>query len=195
MAVGRIPVVMFLKYDPKDAIIVLCGFIFGPLSALTVTVIVSLFEMLSVSETGFIGLLMNIIASASFACTASLIYKKNRTLKGAVIGLIAGSALMTAMMLLWNYLITPFYMGYPREAVAELLVPVFLPFNLIKAGINSAFAFLMYRPLTLALRRTNMLPPSEQAKNKKTNAVVITALSMFTLVTFVLLALVLAGKL
>ena len=31
---------------------------------------------------------------------------------------------MTIIMLLWNYLITPLYMGYPREAVVEMLLTV-----------------------------------------------------------------------
>ena len=67
---------------------------------------------------------MNIISSCTLVCTASYIYKKKRTLSGAVIGLVSGTLIMTLAMLLWNYLITPIYMGYPREAVAELLLPI-----------------------------------------------------------------------
>ena len=70
---------------------------------------------------------MNILSTCAFACTASAIYRKKRTLAGAVAGLAAGCAVMVSAMLLWNYLITPLYMGYPREAVAELLLPAFLP--------------------------------------------------------------------
>lgn len=77
MVVGRVPIVLFLKYDPKDVIITLGGLIWGPLIALWVSVIVSVIEMLSVSETGVLGCLMNIISTCSFACTASFIYKKN----------------------------------------------------------------------------------------------------------------------
>ena len=84
MVVGRVPVVLFLKYDPKDVTITLGGLIWGPLTALWVSVIVSVIEMLSVSETGVLGCLMNIISTCSFACTASFIYKKRRTWSGAV---------------------------------------------------------------------------------------------------------------
>ena len=107
MLVGRVPVVMFLKYDPKDVIIALGGLVFGPMSALLISVVVSLVEMLTASDTGFIGLVMNILSTAAFACTASAIYKKKRTIHGAVLGMVVGTVFMTAVMLLWNYLITP----------------------------------------------------------------------------------------
>ena len=118
MVVGRIPMVLFLSYDPKDVIIAIGGFIFGPLEAFIISFIVSLIEMFTVSDTGVIGAIMNLVSTCSFACTAAIIYKKNHTLKGAVIGLLCGLAAMVVVMLLWNYLLTPIYMGYPREAVA-----------------------------------------------------------------------------
>lgn len=58
-------------------------------------------------------------------------------------------------MLLSNYLIAPYYMGYPREAVAELLIPAFLPFNLIKGGLNVLGTILLYKPAVIALQHTD----------------------------------------
>lgn len=167
VVIGRIPVVLFLKYDPKDIIITLGGLIWGPMTSFIVSVIVSLIEMMTISENGPIGLIMNIVSTCSFACTASVIYKKKRTLSGAVIGLAAGSLTMVVVMLLWNYLITPIYMGYPREAVAELLIPAFLPFNLLKAGLNAGFTFLLYKPITMALRRAGYLSDSQNMQSRK----------------------------
>ena len=154
---GRIPIVLFLSYDPKDVIIAIGGFIFGPLSAFIISAVVSLVEMVTISNTGPIGCVMNIISSCTLVCTASYIYKKKRTLSGAVIGLVSGTLIMTLAMLLWNYLITPIYMGYPREAVAELLLPVFLPFNLVKGGLNTAITLLLYKPVVTALRRAKLI--------------------------------------
>ena len=94
---------------------------------------------------------MNVISSCSFACTASFLYKRRRTLPGAAAGLLAGWVCMVCVMLFWNYLVAPIYMGYPRQAVAQLLLSVFLPFNLIKGGVNAALTLLLYRPLTAAL--------------------------------------------
>ena len=45
VVVGRVPVVLFLKYDPKDIIITLGGLIWGPLTSFIVSVIVSMIEM------------------------------------------------------------------------------------------------------------------------------------------------------
>ena len=99
----RIPVVLFLEYEPKDIIITLGGFIWGPLTSFIVSVIVSLIELVTISEDGILGFVMNIISTCSFACTAAFIYKKKRTLSGAIIGLCAGTLLMVVVMLLWNY--------------------------------------------------------------------------------------------
>ncbi len=167
VVIGRIPVVLFLKYDPKDIIITLGGLIWGPMTSFIVSVVVSLIEMVTISENGVLGCIMNIISTCSFACTASVIYKKKRTLSGAVTGLVTGSLMMVLVMLLWNYLITPIYMGYPREAVAKLLVPAFLPFNLLKAGLNAGFTFLLYKPITTALRKTGYISDSQNMQSRK----------------------------
>ena len=195
MAVGRIPVIMFLKYDPKDVIIAIGGFIFGPLSAFIVSLLVSLVEMFTVSDTGFIGFIMNVISTCAFACTAAYIYERKRTLKGAIIGLISGTLLMTGVMILWNYLITPLYLGYPREAVVEMLIPAFLPFNLLKGGLNTALTMLLYKPLVGALRKSNLIPaPANDAPIKKTSLGVILTFGLI-LVTCILIILVLNGVL
>lgn len=191
MVVGRIPVVLFLKYDPKDVIITLGGLIWGPMTSCIVSVIVSVIEMLSVSETGMIGCVMNIVSTCSFACTASIIYKKKHTLSGAVIGLAAGSLTMIGVMLLWNYLVTPLYMGYPREAVKELLLPAFLPFNALKAGLNAGFTFLLYKPVVTALRKSGYIT-TETAKTKE-RPVGLMLLAATIIITCILLILSLNG--
>lgn len=90
MVVGRIPIILFLKYDPSDVIVTLGGFIWGPMTSCIVSVIVATLEMITVSDTGILGCIMNIVQTLSFACTASVIYKKKHTLSGAVIGLASG---------------------------------------------------------------------------------------------------------
>ena len=90
VAFGRIPVVLFLKYDPKDVIIALGGLSLGPGAAALISVIVSLLEMITISDNGIIGFLMNVISTCSFACTAAIIYKKKHNFTGAVLGLLSG---------------------------------------------------------------------------------------------------------
>ena len=107
VALIRVPVVLFLSYEPKDVIITIGAFLLGPMAGLIVSFAVAFLEMISISQTGPIGALMNFLSSAIFACSAAWVYKKKHTLVGAVLGLLCGSALMIAAMLLWNYLITP----------------------------------------------------------------------------------------
>ena len=71
----RIPVVLFLKYEAKDIVIAMGGFIFGPLTAFIISIIVSFMEMITISTEGYVGFFMNIISTCSFVCTASYIYK------------------------------------------------------------------------------------------------------------------------
>ena len=193
MFVARIPVVLFLKYDPKDVVIAIGGFLFGPLTSFVISAVVSLVEMFTVSETGFWGLLMNILSSCSFACTAAFLYKKRHNRKGAVIGLISGVAAMVAVMMLWNYLITPIYMGYPRAAVAELLLPAFLPFNLLKGGLNAAITILLYKPVVTALRKAGLAPESKGDAVAPQGSLGVTLAALMALVTCVLLVLVMKG--
>jgi len=196
MLVGRIPLVLWLKYDPKDVIIAIGGFLYGPLSAAAVSLVVSLVEMISTSETGFIGLVMNVLSTCSFICPAAWMYQRKRTIRQAVKGLLVGAVLMTGTMVLWNYLITPLYMNQPRSDVVAMLVPVFVPFNLLKAGLNTALILLLYQPVNTALRKTGLLPPASQrsaAQSGRRVSLGVTALALVLLATCVLLALVYRG--
>ena len=143
-----INVMGFLNFDFKDAVIAICGFMFGPLPAVIVSVIVSFIEMITISSTGPIGLLMNVLSTCAFVVPAAVIYKARKKFSGALIGLIAGVLCMTGIMILWNWLITPIYMGMPREVVVGYLVPVFLPFNLIKGIVVSVLTFLLYQRIS-----------------------------------------------
>ena len=190
----NIPVVSvdFLKYEPKDVIITLGGFMFGPVSAALLSVVVSFLEMVTISSTGIIGCVMNILSTWGFACVATLIYKRVHTLKGAIIGLAAGCLTATALMLLWNYLITPLYMGLEREAVVEMLLPIFLPYNLLKCAMNAALTMLIYKPLVTALRRANLLEPSgAQAAGTRNMGIIL--VSLLVVATCILCVLVLRG--
>ena len=163
VVVARIPVIMFLKYEPKDVIITFGGFLYGPVAALLISAVVSFLEMI----------VMNVLSTAAFACVASLIYKKKHTLSGAVLGLLAGTASMILVMIAWNYLLTPLYMGTPRADIATMLLPVFLPFNALKGTLNSALVLLFYRPLITGLRAANLFPRSEVIQKPKTSSKII----------------------
>lgn len=193
--VGKIiPNVMFLSYEPKDAVIVIAGFIFGPMASAIITVLVSFIEMITISSTGPYGFIMNTISTCAFSVPAAWIYKKYRSQQGAVAGLAAGVVILAATMVMWNYIITPLYMGQPREVVAGMLATLFLPFNLIKGGINAGLALLLYKPVVGALRKAKLVEPSS-SEHKGKFSVGFTIFSLAVLVTFVLLFLAMIGVL
>ena len=183
-----IPAVSFLRFDPKDIVIVIGGFILGPLSALIISVVVALVQMFTTSSTGLIGFFMNVVSSVAFACTAAYIYSKKRTLSGAVIGLAAGTVAMTTLMVLWNYILTPIFMGWPREAVVAILWPGIVPFNIFSGVLNSAIILLAYKPITAGLAAANLIPtkPNKTGKAKIFNPALI-AISSFVIITAVVL--------
>lgn len=151
-----IPSVAFLKYDPKDIVIVMGGFIFGPMSAFIMSVICAVLEILFRGGT-ILDVLMNVISTSTFACVAAFLYKKNHSRRGAVTGLVLGALLSTACMLLWNFIITPIYFSIPRAEVVKLLLPGILPFNLLKTGLNACITFVFFKGVVKALRKANLV--------------------------------------
>lgn len=192
---GLIPlrVAGFLDYDPKDIIIVIAGFILGPVSAIIISVITSLLELITISATGPIGFAMNIISTGFFVVPAVVIYQRKRTFPRAIIGLCVGVLSMCVAMMLWNYLITPLYMvGTTREMVAKMLPTVFLPFNLVKGTLNAALAMLLYKPVVNAMRHAHLLDKAEKKKGDVKALLIIGCLMVA--VICVLGLLILGGK-
>lgn len=180
--VGAAP---FLTYDAKDVVIVLAGLMFGPIPALLMSVVVAFLEMVTHSATGYWGFLMNALASAAFACPVAVIYQRSRSMKGAILGIFVGIVTATGVMLLWNYLVVPLYTGWPREIVVSLLLPAFLPFNLIKTTLNGALVLLVYKPITTALKASRLYRPTPVAKGGRLN------IGLMLAAAFVVLSLVL----
>ena len=99
-------------------------------------------------------------------------------------------------MLLWNYIMVPLYTpSMSREAVAGMLLPAFLPFNLLKGGINVALTLLLYKPLVRALRAVHMLPEKQEAKPASKGVVGVMLAAVAVLLACVLIILVLQGVL
>jgi len=189
-----VPAVGFLGYEPKDVILVIAGFIFGPIAPLLMISVIALLEGFTTSVLGLIGIPMNFIASVSFCCTAAAIYKKWRTLFGAAVGLAVGVVVNTVVMLLWNYSLTPILMGIPREQVEALLIPGFLPFNLIKGALNASIAMLLYKPLRMALAGARLLPKSEELAENTSGKINIGALLVSALIVLTCVLVVLSWQ-
>ena len=157
--VVRFPV-MFLTFDAKDAVIAIASFIYGPISAIIISLVAALIELVTISSTGIYGFIMNFLSSAAFSLTASIIYSRRKTIASAIIGLYVGVAVVVAVMMGFNVLVTPHYLGVATREVVAMLPSILLPFNLAKALMNAAFAMFLYKPAVVALRRAGLVTKS-----------------------------------
>lgn len=152
------PVAGFLSLDFKDAVIAMASFVYGPVAAVLIALIAAFIEFVTISSTGWYGFIMNFASSAVFSLVASLVYKRKKTLNGALIGFIAAIIATTSVMLLLNIFVTPLYMaqiGVPLDTagIIDMIPLILLPFNLSKSVINSALAMMLYKPISSSLRR------------------------------------------
>lgn len=153
-----IPVLTFnFTLDFKDALICIGAFLYGPLAGVIISFIAAFIEFVSISGTGVQGLIMNFASSAVFSFVASFIYTRRKNLNMAIIGLYAGVASMTAVMLALNLVVTPLYTGFPVSAVLAIIPTVLLPFNLAKGLVNGAIALMLYKPVVIAMRRAKLV--------------------------------------
>jgi len=156
MMVIRFPIIPsapFLEYEPGDVPALIGAFLYGPGAGLLITTVVSLIQAITVSAgSGWIGAIMHMVATGTMVLVAGLIYKRMHSFKGAVIGLLAGSVGMTLIMIPLNLFFTTRFLGVPVEAVKAMIVPVIIPFNLIKAVGNSALTVLVYKSVAKILR-------------------------------------------
>lgn len=188
MTYVKIPV-LFLSLEVKDAVIVLCTLLFGPIYGLVIAVLVPFLEMVTHSSTGVYGFVMNVLSSITFSMVTGLIYKYKKSFYGAIVGLLSGVFAVTAVMVLANLLITPYYMGATTQAVAALIPKVLLPFNLVKATLNGAIVLLLYKPLSDVLKRTGFLPKKQLAagevprERNKARSIVVTVVAAAVIVT------------
>ena len=152
-----IPQASFLEYDPADIPILIVTFAYGPLAGLVVTAVAALVQGLTVSgHSGVYGILMHIISTGSYVLVAGIIYKLRHNRTGASIALICGVLVSAVVMVAANLIITPIFLDAPVEVVKAMLLPVIIPFNLIKAGINGVVTFLLYKPISNFIKERGM---------------------------------------
>lgn len=147
------PPLPFLEYDIADIPILLCTFLWGPLNGFLLTVVVSLLQGLTVSsQSGVIGIFMHIVATGAYCVVSGIIYKHKKTKKNALVSIIAGACAMTTVMVAWNLLVTPYFMGMPVKTVVTLL-PLIILFNFSKALINGVGTWFVYKPVSKYLKK------------------------------------------
>lgn len=142
-----IPAAPFLEYDMADVPILIATFLFGTIPALTVLFIVSVIQAFLFGGNGWVGLLMHFAASGALVVLVGVFYKHRHKFKDAIAGMVLGTIAMTAIMIPMNYIFTVHFFGTPKEVVDAMMLPGIIPFNLIKASLNSIIGGVIFKAL------------------------------------------------
>jgi riboflavin transporter FmnP len=135
----------FLKFDASAVAALIGGFSYGPAAGSLIGILIAWIHGLFSGNLW--GALMNSVVVLAFVLPAAFVYKRQRSTVAAVVGLIISCVCMVIVAILMNLLVTPLYMGVPTEAVISMIVPILLPFNILKALINAVLAFVLERSL------------------------------------------------
>lgn len=147
----------FLSFDLKDSVMAIGAMFFGPACGFAMSLLVSTIELVTISSTGIYGYIMNLLSSIVFVCVGSFVYSRKRDMTGALIGMLLSVVSVVAVMLGANLVITPYYMHVSVEDVRSMLLPLLLPFNLTKAVFNASLVFLLYKPVSTALKASGFI--------------------------------------
>lgn len=147
------PAAPYLKYDLMDIPMIIAGMTLGPIGGALVLFIGCAMQSILFGEGGVPGFVMHLLASGALVLVSSLIYSKYKNTKGMIIGLVAGSLAMTALMIPLNLIITVYWYGVPMDVVKAGLIPVTIPFNLIKSGLNSLITFAVVMAIKPVMQR------------------------------------------
>lgn len=157
----------FIKMDFSDLPALLGAFALGPVYGVVISLLKNILHILiKGTSTAAVGELANFILGAAFSFTAGLIYKKNRTRKGALLGAFLGAAVMAVVSLPSNYFITypaySIFYGMSMEAILKAYQAILpsvknifqcllifnLPFTFVKGALDVCLCMLIYKPLS-----------------------------------------------
>lgn len=158
----------FVKMDFSELPALLAAFSLGPVSGAVVCLVKNLVN-LTMSSTNGVGELCNFLLGICFVIPAGLIYRHKKTRRSALIGALAGAAVMALCSVPVNYFISyPFYTAFmPLDTIIGMyqkLIPsvdgllaclvIFnAPFTLLKGLLDMVLAFLIYKPLSPLLHK------------------------------------------
>lgn len=154
----------FYEIDFSEVPVLICSFALGPVAGVITELCKVLLKLvITGTTTAFVGDLANFIVGCSMVLPASIIYWVRKSKKGAIIGLVSGTVIMTVFGSLFNavYLLPKFAQlyGMPMDAligmgtainssitsVSTLVLYAVVPFNLLKGGLLFIITTLLYK--------------------------------------------------
>ncbi|MDY2986916.1 MAG: ECF transporter S component [Peptoniphilus sp.] len=159
----------FIKLDISDLPAMVGAFTMGPVAGVIISAVKNVLHIaLKGTSTGGVGELSNFIIASVLTGTAGIIYKRDNTFKGAIVGMLFGTVLMTIAAIISNYfVIFPLYANFmPMEAIInagkavnanisslwDMMIYSLVPFNLIKGFLVSIVTMLIYKKISHLFR-------------------------------------------
>lgn len=167
-----IPIIAFYKLDFSALPVLIGGLAMGPIAGVIILAVKCLLDALMSQSLG-IGQLADFVCLSALILPAAVIYRRNRTRKTALWGLLTGTLCIMAVGAVFNYLVLiPFYVsmfGWTSDKVIGLVsgaLPfvdtmekfvlfVTAPFNLLKGLTMSVLTYFLYKPLSPLLTKGN----------------------------------------
>jgi riboflavin transporter FmnP len=157
----------FLKIDISDVPALLGAFALGPVPGIAIEFLKNLLHgAIKGSQTMWVGELANFLVGSAYVFTAGYIYKKNKSKKTAVQGMILGIAAMVLVASIFNYyVLIPFYatlygvdvpviVGMATKANPSItslwtyILWAVIPFNAIKGVVIAAITAPAYKKVS-----------------------------------------------
>ncbi len=148
-----LPKVAFLDVEVSDLPALIAALAIGPGAGVVVEFVKNLLHC-TVTTTGFVGELANFVMNGVFVLAAGVLYRRNKTKKGAVIALIIGVLSLACAGILANlFIMLPLYMqGAPFAEKLRIVTTLILPFNLIRGIVLSLLVLLIYKRISMWIK-------------------------------------------
>jgi riboflavin transporter FmnP len=161
----------FYKLDFSEIPVLLGAFSLGPVAGVAIEFVKVLLKLIiKGTTTAGVGDLGNFLIGCALVLPAAVIYKKNKSFKSAIVGLIVGTIILAVVGSLMNYFVLiPFYVstGFPLDKILAmgnavnnnivslwtLVLYAVVPFNIVKGIIISIITMLVYKRLSPLLHR------------------------------------------
>lgn len=151
-----LPGAAWLKFDASNMPAMVAGFAYGPGAGVAVGILTAIIHGLLMAD--FTGAVMNVLIVTCFVLPAAIIYRRTRTYPAAIAGLALSVVAATLASIVGNLIVTPTWLGVPFDAVVAMVLPILVPFNLLKGLINAVLTLIIYKSIS------NLITPKKDQK-------------------------------